>query len=429
MRIVVIGAYGLLGGYVTARLLNDGHDVVGVGRDVAPAKRRFPEVVWVKADLRTTTQVAWAEILQSADVVVNCAGALQDGPRDRLQAVHADTVSMFTRASEASGVKRIVQISAVGVDEDRGAFARTKRDADAAVREGAVDWVILRPGLVLAPAAYGGSALLRGLAGFPFVIPAIAPNAPVQCVWADDVAEAVSRAVALDAPSRIVCDILADEQTSLGDVLTAMRAWLGFGAAPVVALPVWMGRRFARGADILAYLGWRSPMRTTSIDQLTAGVKGRGRDAEDLLGFRPRRLAEALGRWPSGVQERWFARLYFVKPLGLAALAAFWIVSGLIGFAAHGRAASLLTGAGMGPDASACFVTAGSVADVALGVLACFRRSAPLALVGMILVTCAYLIGATLWLPGLWGDPLGPLVKSVPAAILAMAVLALMDER
>jgi uncharacterized protein YbjT (DUF2867 family) len=38
MRVVVVGAYGLLGGYVTARLLRDGHQVVGVGRDTRAAE-------------------------------------------------------------------------------------------------------------------------------------------------------------------------------------------------------------------------------------------------------------------------------------------------------------------------------------------------------------------------------------------------------
>jgi hypothetical protein len=47
----------------------------------------------------------------------------------------------------------------------------------------------------------------------------------------------------------------------------------------------------------------------------------------------------------------------------------------------------------------------------------------------MIVVTLAYLAGATLWRPDLWLDPMGPLVKSLPAALLALCALALQDER
>jgi nucleoside-diphosphate-sugar epimerase len=41
MRVLVVGAYGLVGAGVTARLLRDGHAVIGVGRDTASAKRRL----------------------------------------------------------------------------------------------------------------------------------------------------------------------------------------------------------------------------------------------------------------------------------------------------------------------------------------------------------------------------------------------------
>jgi hypothetical protein len=74
-------------------------------------------------------------------------------------------------------------------------------------------------------------------------------------------------------------------------------------------------------------------------------------------------------------------------------------------------------------------VIGGSLVDLLLASLVCFRRSAPTALRGMIVVTLAYLAAASVWAPTLWSDPLGPLVKSVPAAFLALAALAMMDER
>ena len=51
------------------------------------------------------------------------------------------------------------------------------------------------------------------------------------------------------------------------------------------------------------------------------------------------------------------------------------------------------------------------------------------AALGMIAVSLAYLLGATLFAPGLWLAPLGPLVKIFPAMLLALFVLALADDR
>ena len=57
------------------------------------------------------------------------------------------------------------------------------------------------------------------------------------------------------------------------------------------------------------------------------------------------------------------------------------------------------------------------------------RRSAQVALLGMVAVSAAYLLGGTLLRPDLWADPLGPFVKILPGAVLALAALAILDER
>lgn len=429
MRIVVIGAYGLLGSYVTARLLRDGAQIIGLGRDTAAAERRFPAVRWVRADLRDLRSDDLQGLIAGADALVNCAGALQDSPRDDLEAVHVGAVAALAQACSKAGVRRFVQISAVGLERARGRFGQTKCAADEALKLTDLDWVILRPGLVLAPAAYGGSALLRGLAAFPGFTPALSPKAIVQTVSVEDVAEAVARSVGPAAPVQISCDLVAAETTRLGDILIAYRAWLGLPPARLIAVPSWIGDLSAWIADRLAWLGWRSPMRTAAVQQLASEVRGQSDEALQHLGLTPRSLADTLAGWPSGVQERWFGRMYFLKPITLATLAAFWSLSGAVGLLNHGAATRLLTDRAMPEALAASFVIAGGLADIALAILVCFRRTAPMALKGMIAVTAIYLAGATLWLPDLWGDPLGPLVKSVPAALLALTAMATMAER
>jgi len=429
MRVLILGAYGLLGGYVASRLIEDGHEVIGAGRDVAQARRRLPQARWASADLGRTSVADWTHLLEGVTAVVNCAGALQDSPRDDLQAVHIDGLRSLVSACSAAGVRRFVQISAVGVERGDGRFGRTKREADAMLAASDLEWIILRPGLVLAPAAYGGSALLRGLAGFPGMIPALRARALVQTLSVHDLAEAVSRAILLPGAGRVTCDLVAPEKTTLADVLRALRGWLGLPERPVVEVPAALGGVVAKVADAAAFLGWRSPLRSAALLQLAGGVQGRADDAERILSFRPRALAPTLGQWPSGVQERWFARLYFVKPLTLVCLAAFWAISGVVGLRQMASAEALLTRAGFAPQAAQACVSGGSLVDLLLASLVCFRRSAPTALRGMIVVTLAYLAGASVWAPTLWSDPLGPLVKSVPAAFLALAALAMMDER
>ena len=334
MRVLVIGAYGLIGGAVVTRLMQAGHQVTGAGRDVKAAARSRPDVRWLSLDMAGTTADQWVEALGDADAVVNCAGALQDGARDDLAAVHVAGLEQLTQACARAGVRRFVQMSASTIDAGAETFSASKRAGDAVLAASSLDWIILRPGLVLAQAVYGGSALLRGLAAFPGVIPAVHAGAKVQVVAVEDVAEAVARALGADAPLRATLDLVGPETHTLSHLLARLRGWLGLPPAPVLALPGWTARITAAGADALAWLGWRSPMRSTAMSQLAGGVGGRSGDA-GRLGLQLLSLDAMLGRWPASVQDRWHARLYFMKPLTLAALSAFWLASGVIGLLAR----------------------------------------------------------------------------------------------
>ena len=107
------------------------------------------------------------------DVVVNCLGVLQDGPGSDTAAVHRDFVARLLQAiRDSDRAIRLVHISIPGTPEsDRTAFSTTKREAERLIAESGVAFTILRPGFVVALAAYGGSAMVRSLAAFPLDLP------------------------------------------------------------------------------------------------------------------------------------------------------------------------------------------------------------------------------------------------------------------
>lgn len=83
----ILGATGFIGSAVAARLVADGHAVSGLGRTPVRARIKWPDVRWLRADLAHMTRAAdWQETLKDQHMVVNCAGALQDGFSDDLAA-------------------------------------------------------------------------------------------------------------------------------------------------------------------------------------------------------------------------------------------------------------------------------------------------------------------------------------------------------
>src|SRR5690242_12268114 len=170
MRVLIVGATGLIGSAVAGRLAARGDAVVAVARHHGRPGAGLSGAKQVTIDLaRVFNAVDWLPHLRGIDAVVNCAGVLQDSPRDSIAGMQDGVTALF-RACEQAGVRRVVHVSALGVERHAAtAFARTKRAADEALMACDLDWVILRPSVVIGRPAYGGSALIRGLAAMPIL--------------------------------------------------------------------------------------------------------------------------------------------------------------------------------------------------------------------------------------------------------------------
>jgi uncharacterized protein YbjT (DUF2867 family) len=430
MRVLVTGAYGLIGSAILARLHRDGHELIAAGRALDEARLRFPYATWIEADFaRLTSAAAWRPLLANIDAVVNCVGVLQDGGRDNMQAVQVEGTCSLFDACVAAGVRRVAHISAVGAsNQGPTAFARTKAQADAHLASLDLDWVILRPSLVLAPAAYGGSAMLRGLAGLPWVTPSVVSQ--VQIVSSDDVADTVALCLRADAPAQAAWELTHPQIHDLGDVVAALRAWHGFPSRPRLRVPVVAIGVIAMFAEFAGRLGWRSPARATAMAQLSAGVVGDPAEWMRATGIKPRSLETILAERPASVQDRWFARLYWLKPVAIVALAAFWTMTGVIALG-PGRATAMgyLTQAGFGPSVAELTLVLGSLFDIAVGLALLVRRFTRRALQLMIAVTFGYLLVGTITAPELWFEPLGPYTKIIPMLVGSVLTLAILDER
>ncbi|MBW6422640.1 SDR family oxidoreductase [Rhizobium sp. XQZ8] len=426
MKILILGATGFIGSAILQRLASDGHEITGLGRAPEKARLKWPVARWIKADLARLTATDWQPLVDKHDVILNCAGALQDGLSDDLVATQQEAMLTLYAAAKSLGGRLVVQISA-RTDGAAGsqAFLRTKRQADDALVASGLPFVILRPALVIGRNAHGGTALLRSLASFPFVLPLVHAESPVATVSMNDVAEAVSRAVNGSILPRSDLDLAAEETPSLAELVRLHRAWLGLAPAPVVTLPAALAKPVTWGADLAGKLGWRSPLRSTAIAVMSEGVLGKRRGPE---GFEPAGAAATLTECPSGVQDLWFARLYLLKPVMILTLSLFWLLSGLVPLVDPGAAAAHFS-AFLPASAAMAVTLATCLVDILLGITVIVRPMARRALLGMMAVSVIYLAGGTLFEGQLWLDPLGPLVKVLPSLVLTLIALATLDER
>jgi uncharacterized protein YbjT (DUF2867 family) len=431
MRILVVGAYGFIGMAVAARLAADGHEVVGAGRRIRTASYRRPDLRWIRLDLaKARKPEEWAAILNGIDAVVNCAGVLQDKPGDSTEKVHVTGPAALFEACARQGIRRVVQISAVGVGaEGKTRFARTKFAAEERLKQLDLEWVILRPSLVVGRTAYGGTALLRAVAAIPFVLPLTRESASAQPVHVRDLARAVSFFVKPEAPARRVMEIAGPERLPLRKIIVAYRRWLGFPPAEIIRLPPSIATAISKLGDAVSWLGWRPPFRTTSLHQLSHAFAANPGEWTKITGIRPEPFESTLQLDPASAQDRWFAYLYLLKPVVIVALVLFWFVSAVIGLGpARGLAAELLKEVGFGNYASLA-ADASGILHLLIGIGIAFRSTALAALVVSLPVILIYIAAGSLMRIGLWLDPLGSLIKMIPILALTLVAIAILDDR
>ena len=425
MRVLLTGATGLIGSAVATRLLAEGHEVVAVARRPSTICTRSVVLDMEKA----TSPGAWLPHLAGVDAVVNCAGVLQDSPREDTVKVHHLGADALFRACEQSGVRRVIHFSAIGVEREQpSGFSASKLAGDRALMASDLDWVILRPSVVLGRPVYGASALVRGLSALP-VLPSMPGTAKLQVVRLEDVVETVVFFLAPTAPSRLAVELAGPEAMSMDETVATYRRWLGRKPARSVTLPQWLAAFLYRAGDFAAALGWRPPLRSTAAREMARGAVGDPAPWTKLTGISPAPLSAALAAEPATIQEKWFAGLYVLKPVIFVVLAAFWLATAIISLTiGYDLGVQLLMVAGVGL-LSGPLVVAGALADLAIGLLIAWRRTTWWGLWGALALSGFYIVAGSILRPDLWAEPLGPFLKIFPIVVLHLVALAVLEER
>jgi uncharacterized protein YbjT (DUF2867 family) len=150
MRVVMIGATGLVGSLAARKLLAQGDDVDAL-------LRRPSGVVHRSWREHVAPPRKWSGIVAglNPEASVSALGTTmrQAGSQAAFRAVDFDTVVAFARGAAAAGARRMVTVSSVGADRSSANFyLRIKGEMEAALEEMGFERLdILRPGLLRGP--------------------------------------------------------------------------------------------------------------------------------------------------------------------------------------------------------------------------------------------------------------------------------------
>jgi len=410
MRVLVCGANGFLGAAISERLAAEGHAVL---RGVRTPRK--PDEIAIDFVQDTAIDV-WQARLHGLDAVVNAVGILVERGQETFSAVHRDTPCALFAACAAMGVRRVIQISALGADAGQTGYFTSKRAADAFLMDLPLDWQIMRPALVYGPT--GASArFFRTAASLPVLLLPAGGQQALQPVHIDDLADAVCRLLDPATPARQIVPLVGREPVTYREMLTTYRRALGMSAAPKIGIASHCMTAAARVAG-----RWPGSLLTPDTwRMLQSGNTGDARVITTLLGRPPRSLSDFISP-PDAAAVRWEALAGWWLPLLRLTLALVWLGTAIVSAGLHpvGDSLALLARVGLHGTAAQGALYGAILLDLVFGVATLLRPGKAL-WVTQFLTILAYSIIIAVALPEFLWHPFGPIIKNLP--ILALLVV------
>lgn len=427
VRILLTGATGFIGSHLARALGREGHQLVLVGRHVSRLQSEYPDSEVHKLDYSLANQMTdWRPMLSGVDAVINAVGIIRETGGQRFSDLHEKTPIALFHAAERAGVKKVIQISALGADATaQSQYHLTKKAADDALTKLDLEWVILRPSIVYGPGAKS-MALLSAMAALPFVPLTNQGEQAIQPIHVDDLVQAVLKCIEPQGPVRRVIDLVGPEPLTMRQLMEKQRHWLGLGRLRPISVPYSLALQAAR----IAGLPGTGPITRESVEMLQAGNTGDVSGVVNHLGFTPRGMDRVLEQGPALQADRWASGLFFMPPLMRVTLAFIWIATGIISAFIYPESESLAMLAQLGVTGSvAKFVLYGAAAlDILLGLFTLSHRflRPTLWLQAVVILGYSLIIGCCLT-QYLW-HPFGPVIKNLPILLL-ITMLLIMERR
>ena len=291
--VTVVGGSGFVGRHLAQELLARGARLRIASRNPQKAFMIKPlgnlgQVQFARVDV--TKPESLAAVLAGSDAVVNLVGAFGGN----LDAVQGAGAGKLATAARAAGAASLVHVSAIGAASDSDvAYARTKAEGEAAVLAAFPTATIVRPSIIFGPDDQFVNMFGNLIAGLP-MMPVFAPEAKLQPVFVDDVAEAIANALADPAAhGSKVYEVAGPEVMTMLSLNERIAKAQG-RARSFAALPD------AVSGLIAALTGWLpgAPITSDQFKLLKAGsVAGGTLPGIADLGVLPRPLGLFLDRW------------------------------------------------------------------------------------------------------------------------------------
>jgi uncharacterized protein YbjT (DUF2867 family) len=283
MNVLLTGGSGFVGSHLARALRAADYVVIETRRDVDG------RTAAVRADFtRDLTVRDWLPKLVGIDAVINAVGIVREHGSQTFENIHKRAPQALFTACVAAGVRRVVQISALGADRGMTRYFLSKRAADDYLATLPLEWTIVRPALVFGPGA-SSARLFTKLAQLPVVPLPGRGEQRVQPLHIDDLTEALVHLLADASTHRARVELVGPQSFSLRELLVGLRTTGRMNPPRFLSVPM----PFMRVAANVAALRPISPLDNEILALLESGMRGDPATIRHLLGRPLRTIAVA----------------------------------------------------------------------------------------------------------------------------------------
>ncbi len=193
-KVLVLGGSGFVGRHVCEKLVRQSVQVTVPTRRLRNASNvmTLPLLTAVEADVHDEAQLC--ALVAQHDAVVNLVAILQ-GSAQAFDRAHVQLAGKLARACQATGVRRVVHVSALGADIRNpealpSNYLRSKSRAEQVLHQAALELTLIRPSVIFGAEDKFLNTFADLQQLFP-VVPLAGASARFQPVWVEDVAQAV----------------------------------------------------------------------------------------------------------------------------------------------------------------------------------------------------------------------------------------------
>jgi len=291
MRIFVSGGTGFIGGHLRRALLAKGHSIRLLVHKRGDGIEQGVEQV--EGDI--TLPEVLAAAVQGCDATINLVGIIREFPGRGVTfaRLHVEGTRNVLEASKAAGIKRHLQMSALGTRPNATSnYHRSKFQAEELVRGSGLDYTIFRPSIVFGPKDDFVNKLAGYIRNYP-AVPVIGDgNYRLQPISADDVARCFVQALEMPATVGKTYELCGPDRLAYNELLDTIGRVLGKGHVRKLANPLGIMR-------LVVPLLQGLPFFPLTMDQLLMLVEENICDGswKETFDFEPERFEAGIARY------------------------------------------------------------------------------------------------------------------------------------